>query len=105
MLAWRHEIADGQLLGPQLFSSGAKFEGIHPVWQGTIEVGPAWFGRLNRYGAVAPGKAADLVLLEKNPLTDINATRAINTVMLRGQLFDRTALDALLEETRAKVTA
>jgi len=39
VLAWRDEIATGKLLGPQLFSSGAKLEGIRPVWKGTIEVG------------------------------------------------------------------
>jgi imidazolonepropionase-like amidohydrolase len=65
--------------------------------------GPAWFGTLDRYGAVAPGKAADLVLLERNPLEDIDATRSIQYVVLRGQGYDRKALDALLEQTKAKV--
>lgn len=67
--------------------------------------GPAWFGRLDRYGAIAPGKAADIVLLNHNPLEDIAATRAIDTVILRGKVHDRAALDALLAETRAKVAA
>lgn len=67
--------------------------------------GPAWFGKLERYGAVETGKAADLVLLERNPLQDIDATRAINTVILRGQVYDRAALDALLETTKTKVAA
>ncbi|MGH8043763.1 MAG: amidohydrolase family protein, partial [Stenotrophomonas sp.] len=39
VLQWRGEIADGTLEGPQLFSSGAKIEGIKPVWKGTLEVG------------------------------------------------------------------
>lgn len=67
--------------------------------------GPAWFGKLDRYGAVATGKAADLVLLARNPLKDINATRAIDTVILRGRVYDRAALDAMLKETRSKVAA
>ncbi len=67
--------------------------------------GPAWFGRLDRYGAVAPGKAADLVILERNPLLHINATREINTVILRGHVYDRNALDGMLDETRSKVAA
>jgi imidazolonepropionase-like amidohydrolase len=67
--------------------------------------GPAWFGKLDRYGAVQAGKAADLVLLERNPLQDIGATTAINTVVLRGQVQDRAALDALLDATRAQVKA
>lgn len=67
--------------------------------------GPAWFGWLDRYGAVKPGMAADLVLLDKNPLQDIAATRAIDTVVMRGQVQDRAALDKMLADTRAKVAA
>jgi imidazolonepropionase-like amidohydrolase len=65
--------------------------------------GPAWFGKLDRYGAVAKGRAADLVLLERNPLQDISATRSIDTVILNGRAYDRKALDGMLDETRKKV--
>ncbi len=37
--------------------------------------GPAWFGKLDRYGAIGKNKAADMVLLDRNPLQDIEATR------------------------------
>lgn len=67
--------------------------------------GPAWFGKLDRFGAVAPGKAADLVLLDRNPLEDIGATRAIHAVILRGTVYDRAALDRMLADTRARVAA
>ena len=39
VLAWRGDIASGKLFGPRLLTSGAKIEGIAPVWKGTIEVG------------------------------------------------------------------
>ncbi|MDT7529477.1 amidohydrolase family protein [Sphingopyxis sp. SE2] len=65
--------------------------------------GPAWFGWLDRYGAIKPGMAADLVLLTRNPLEDIAATRAIDTVVLRGMVQDRAALDKMLADMRAKV--
>ena len=65
--------------------------------------GPAWFGKLERYGDVATGKAADMVLLDRNPLQDIKATRAIRAVILRGIVYDREALDRMLSETRRKV--
>jgi imidazolonepropionase-like amidohydrolase len=67
--------------------------------------GPAWFGTLDRYGAVSPGKIADIVVLESNPLEDIRATRTIHAVVLRGTLYDRAALDQLLASTRSKVSA
>jgi imidazolonepropionase-like amidohydrolase len=67
--------------------------------------GPAWFGQLDRYGAVAPGKAADLVLLDRDPLKDIAATRAIHAVVMNGKIYDRAALDGMLAETKAKVAA
>lgn len=67
--------------------------------------GPRWLGKQARYGAVASGKAADLVLLDANPLQDINATRAIHTVILRGQVLDRQVLDGLLQTARDQVSA
>ena len=48
--------------------------------------GPAWFGQMDRYGGVAQGKAADLVLLTANPLQDIAATEKIDSVVLRGNV-------------------
>lgn len=65
--------------------------------------GPAWFGLLDRYGAVEAGKQADLTLLDRNPLEDIAATQAVNTVILRGVVEDRAALDRRLAEAREKV--
>ena len=45
------------------------------------------------------------MLLDANPLEDIRATRAIHAVVLRGNVYDRRRLDALLAQTRAKVAA
>jgi imidazolonepropionase-like amidohydrolase len=67
--------------------------------------GPAWFDKFDRYGSLAKGKAADLVLLDRNPLEDIAATRSIQAVILRGKLYDRAALDRMLDETREQVQA
>jgi hypothetical protein len=63
----------------------------------TATINPARFAGLEKeVGRVATGYAADLVLLDANPLQDIRNTSRINAVMLRGQLLDRAALDAML---------
>jgi imidazolonepropionase-like amidohydrolase len=63
---------------------------------------PAQFlGLTDKSGTIAPGKQADLVLLEANPLEDIHNTRKIRAVVVRGRLLDRPALDALLETAKA----
>ncbi len=58
---------------------------------------PARFlGEDGQSGVIAPGATADFVLLRDNPLDSIANTRGIDGVMLRGQWFDRAALDAML---------
>ena len=54
-------------------------------------------------GTVAPGKLADLVLLDANPLADITNTTTIRAVVANGRYFDRAALDRVLIETQARV--
>lgn len=58
--------------------------------------GPAFLGVAADFGALAAGKTADILLLDRNPLDDIRATRTVHGVVLRGQHLDRAALDALL---------
>ncbi len=67
--------------------------------------GPAFLGHADRYGSVAKGKAADILILDANPLQDIRATRTIRSVVLKGKWLDRAALDALLAEAKARATA
>jgi imidazolonepropionase-like amidohydrolase len=52
-------------------------------------------------GTVTPGRSADLVVLDENPLADIRNISHINSVVSRGQLFNRAALDKMLEGARA----
>jgi len=51
-------------------------------------------------GSVEAGKRADLLLLNKNPLINIENTQAIDTVILNGRVFDRGALDAMLKTVK-----
>lgn len=53
-------------------------------------------------GSVKPGKRADLVLLDANPLSDVRNMRRIRAVMIEGRIYDRQRLDALLRFTRSQ---
>ena len=41
--------------------------------------------KLNDLGTLAPGKAADLLVLNANPLTNIRNTRQIDSVWIAGR--------------------
>ena len=55
-----------------------------------------YFNGLDSLGSIAPGKVADLVLLDANPLLDIRNTRRISAVVANGRLFDAKARMRLL---------
>jgi hypothetical protein len=52
-------------------------------------------------GTLEPGKRADLILLDGNPVAEITNTRRIHAVMAGGRLWDRQRLNGLLEGVRA----
>jgi hypothetical protein len=63
---------------------------------------PAIFdGRIASEGTIEPGKVADLVLLDANPLERIGNTRTIRAVVLGGRLIPRAGLDSLLKKVEA----
>jgi len=63
----------------------------------TATLNPArYFGVLDKMGTIEAGKAADLVLLDADPLTDIRNTEKIGGVVLRGRYFPRSELDDML---------
>jgi hypothetical protein len=68
----------------------------------TATYNPAkYFGLLNSLGTVEPGKIADLVLLNANPLDDIGNTKKIEAVIVNGRYFSRDHLDKLLVDIEA----
>lgn len=58
-------------------------------------------GRLEDLGTIEPGKRADLVLLEADPLTDIANTRRIAAVVADGRFYGEADLAAIRERAAA----
>lgn len=86
----------------RLLVEDAKLSPRAALWSATV--GPARFARLNdRLGTLTPGKIADIVLLDADPLSDIRNTRRIFAVVKDGRIFSRAELDALLSRVRAAV--
>jgi len=61
-----------------------------------------YLGCQKELGTIEPGKLADLVLLDANPLEDIRHTKDIAAVVVNGRLLDRNVLDQLLAEAEAR---
>ena len=98
-----HEAGVGLLLGsdsPQVFNVpgpsihrelqamvAAGLSPLDAIAMGTVN--PArFFGMEDEFGRIAPGLAADLVLLGSNPLEDIRNTADIRGVMVGGRWLD-----------------
>jgi imidazolonepropionase-like amidohydrolase len=65
----------------------------------TATTAPAKFlGTTDTLGAIAPGKLADLVVLDADPRTDIANTRKIAAVVSRGAYYDRAELNTMLDD-------
>jgi imidazolonepropionase-like amidohydrolase len=63
----------------------------------TATLNPASFMlKSDQYGVVEPGHAADLVLLDANPLEDIRNTRRVAGVVMNGNYYPRQSLDKIL---------
>ncbi len=73
--------------------------------EASIINGPEYFGLEQDFGSVDIGKKANLIVLNKNPLEDIEATLTIQDVVKDGQLLDRDKLDQMLAEIKSWVAA
>jgi imidazolonepropionase-like amidohydrolase len=46
-------------------------------------------------GSIEPGKLADLVVLDENPLLDIHNTNTVRYVVKNGEIFEGSTLDRI----------
>ena len=53
----------------------------------------------DKYGTVEENKIANLLVLERNPLTSIDAWNSIDSIILHGQVIERTSLRANTNQT------
>lgn len=74
--------------------------GLSPQQALTTSViyGPSFFGLEEFYGGVAEGKVADLILLENNPLEDIENIKGIEAVIIGDKIFRKEDLKKMLSE-------
>ncbi len=56
---------------------------------------PRFFGQPDQDGIIAPGRRADLVLLDANPLEGLSTLRRPQMVIAGGRVLDRAALNGL----------
>jgi imidazolonepropionase-like amidohydrolase len=57
-----------------------------------------FLGKQREFGTIAPGMRADLLLVDGNPLHDLNRLKQPLGVMVRGRWLTRTQLQELLTE-------
>jgi len=58
--------------------------------------GARFLGVEDDYGSLKAGKFGDLLILEGNPLEDINNTQAINYMVMQGEVYTKADMDAML---------
>lgn len=84
-----------------LFMRDAGMSPYEILKSGTVNVGQ-YFAKQDSFGTIEPGKRADLVLLNANPLEDISNVGKIEGVMVLGRWHSRADLDARLAEIEKK---
>ncbi|HVF46014.1 MAG TPA: amidohydrolase family protein, partial [Pyrinomonadaceae bacterium] len=62
-----------------------------------------FFGTLEKVGTIQKGKRADLILLNANPLDNIEATKDRAGVMLKGKWYNQTELNGWLDEIAPRI--
>jgi imidazolonepropionase-like amidohydrolase len=83
----------------QLFASGGAtpLETIRAATLGSAEA----IGRTHDIGSLEPGKFADLLVFDADPLADIANVETLGQVMKNGRLYQAATLEQVWPERRA----
>lgn len=70
----------------------------YEVLESATRLPATWLGIDSIVGTITPGKYADLVLLDANPLVDIKNTQKIAGVFVNGKWLSKSTIDAMLAD-------
>ena len=72
----------------------------HDVLRAATIVGAEAIGLATDIGSLEPGKMADIIVLDRDPLVNIRNTNSVSLVMKNGRLFDASTLDEVYPRQR-----
>jgi hypothetical protein len=72
----------------------------HDALRTATILGATGLGLDSDLGSIEPGKLADIVIMDRNPLEEIRNTNTIRQVMKNGRLYDGATLDEVLPTPR-----
>ena len=65
----------------------------HDALRAATIVGAEAIGLATDVGSLEPGKLADVIVMDKDPLIDIRNTNTVSMVMKNGRVYDAATLD------------
>ncbi len=101
-----HLGAHGQLAGLAahwelwMFAQGGMTP-LEVIRAGTLD-GAKYIGLDKDIGSLEPGKLADLVILERDPLSDIRNTETVLQTMINGRLYDAKTMNQMGNHPRER---
>jgi hypothetical protein len=73
----------------------------HDVLRSATIVGAEAIGMGQDLGSLEPGKLADIIVLDRDPLTNIRNTNSVSLVMKNGRVYDANTLDEVYPRQKA----